>query len=280
MRVRLSRSAVLGLAAALVILAGIGDRVSGDDVAFTLIYLAPVALATWRAGRTSGLFVAAAAALTSLVANRSHLPPVSPAVQFWNFATELGVFATVVVLLTSLKRRLELESERALTDPLTGLKNRRGFREAALAEIERTRRHGRPFTVAVLDLDDFKQLNDTLGHEAGDKALVTVSGLLRRRVRVVDVVARLGGDEFALLLPETAASAAATVFRDLLEQVPISMQERGWPVGLSLGAVTFNSVPLNLDDALREADTLLYEAKRAGKGRLRHETLIPGRAAQ
>ena len=199
------------------------------------------------------------------------MPPLSPAVQFWNLSTDLGVFATMAALLASLKVRLALESERALTDPLTGLKNRRAFQEAAGAEIERARRHGRPLTVALLDLDGLKQVNDTLGHEAGDKALVGVGDVLRRRLRVVDVVARLGGDEFALLLPETAASEADTIFCDLLRQVASRMQERGLPVGLSLGAVTFTSVPRSLDDALGEADALLYEAKRAGKGRVRHE---------
>ena len=78
MRIGLSRSAALGLAATLVTLAGIGDYVSDDDVAFTLIYLAPVALATWKAGRTSGLVVAVAAALCSLLGNRSHVPPLGP----------------------------------------------------------------------------------------------------------------------------------------------------------------------------------------------------------
>jgi diguanylate cyclase (GGDEF)-like protein len=102
---------------------------------------------------------------------------------------------------------------------------------------------------------------------------VAVSDLLRERLRVVDVVCRVGGDEFALLLPETAASEAATAFRDLLVRVSSTMHERGSVVGLSVGAVTFNSAPRSLDDALRETDTLLYEAKRAGKGQLRHETL-------
>jgi diguanylate cyclase (GGDEF)-like protein len=267
------RAAGLGLAAALVILAGIGDAISGNDVAFTLIYLAPVALATWRAGRTSGLLVAAAAALSSFVVNRGHVSPLHPAVQVWNLATELGVFASTAALLGSLKNQLERESERALTDPLTGLKNRRAFQEAASAEIERARRHAHPFTVALLDLDGFKQVNDTLGHEKGDEALVIVSGVLRRRLRVVDVVARLGGDEFGLLLPETAALEADAVFRDLPQQVSSSMQERGWAVGLSLGAVTFDTAPRSLDDALREADALLYQAKRAGKGQVRHGTL-------
>lgn len=190
MNVRLTRPAALGLSTALVILAGVGDYVTGDDVASTLIYLAPVAMATWGTGRTGGLCIATAAALISFVANRGHVPPLSPAVQSWNLATELGVFATMAALLTRLKRRLELESERALTDLLTGLMNRRAFQEAASAEIERARHHGRPFTLALLDLDGFKQINDTAGHGAGDRALVAVSGVLRRRLRVVDVVAR------------------------------------------------------------------------------------------
>jgi diguanylate cyclase (GGDEF)-like protein len=235
-----------------------------------------VALAAWRVGRTSGLCVAGAAALSSFAANRSHIGSLHPAVQFWNFAIELGVFTLVAGLLASLRRRVELESGRALTDVLTGLKNRRAFQEAALGEIERTRRHWRPFTVALLDLDGFKQVNDTFGHEAGDEALVAVGEVLRRRLRVADVAARMGGDEFAVLLPETTTPQAAIVLRDLLEQIPSKMRERGWPVGLSLGAATFDAVPESLDDAVREADTLLYEAKRAGKGRLRHETFPPG----
>jgi diguanylate cyclase (GGDEF)-like protein len=272
MKVQWTGPAALGLSVALVILAGIGDYLTDDDVAFTLIYLAPVALATWTAGRTSGLAVAVVAALFSFLGNRSHVPPLSPSVQFWNLATELGVFSSMVALLASLKRRLQSESERALTDVLTGLKNRRAFQEAASVEIERARRHERPFTVALLDLDGLKQVNDTQGHEAGDRALLTLSDVLRRRLRAVDIVCRLGGDEFALLLPETTASEADTVFRDLLSQVPSSMEQRGWPVGLSLGAVTFNTVPRNIEEALREADALLYQAKRAGKGQARHET--------
>jgi diguanylate cyclase (GGDEF)-like protein len=261
---------VLAVSAILVILAGVGDYVSADDVAFTLVYLAPVALAAWEAGRTSGMVIAAAAALGALVGNLGHVPPLSPAVQFWNLLTELGVFATMATLLASLKQRLAIESERTLTDVLTGLKNRRGFQEAAQAEIERARRNQQPFTLALVDLDDFKHVNDTLGHEAGDAVLVAVSDLLRERLRVVDVVCRVGGDEFALLLPETSNSEAATAFRDLLQRVSRSLRQRGWPVGLSLGAMTFNSAPRSLDAALRGADTLLYEAKRAGKGQLRH----------
>ena len=269
MKVQLSKSLVLTLASALVVLAGVGDKVSGDDAVFTLIYLGPVALAAWNAGRTEGMLVAVLAALTSHLANRGHFPPLSAAVQFWNLATELGVFTSTVGLLGALKQRLEFESERALVDPLTGLKNRRAFEEAALVEIDRARRYGRPFTVALIDLDDFKRVNDTLGHQAGDQVLVAVSSTLRRLLRSVDIVARLGGDEFALLLPETALSEAATVFRDLLNEVPSRMQERGWTVGLSVGAVTFDAPPGTLDAALNAVDQLLYEVKDSGKGGVR-----------
>jgi len=268
-KVQLSKSLVLTLASALVVLAGVGDKVSGDDAVFTLIYLGPVALAAWNAGRTEGMLVAVLAALTSHLANRGHFPPLSAAVQFWNLATELGVFTSTVGLLGALKQRLEFESERALVDPLTGLKNRRAFEEAALVEIDRARRYGRPFTVALIDLDDFKRVNDTLGHQAGDQVLVAVSSTLRRLLRSVDIVARLGGDEFALLLPETALSEAATVFRDLLNEVPSRMQERGWTVGLSVGAVTFDAPPATLDAALNAVDQLLYEVKDSGKGGVR-----------
>jgi diguanylate cyclase (GGDEF)-like protein len=272
-RICVSWAASLSLAAALLLLSGIGDYLSGDDVAFTLVYIVPVALATWKAGRTPGLLISAAAVLSSFICTRNHLPPLSRAVQFWNLATEFAVFATMASLLADLEERLNLESTRALTDPLTGLLNRRALQEAASVEIARTLRHERPLTVVLLDLDGFKQVNDTLGHESGDMVLKTVAGVLRHRVREMDLLARVGGDEFVLLLPETSASEAATVCSDLMAQVSGSMKENGWPVvGLSIGAATFTSAPRSIADALRVADTLLYEAKRAGKGRVRYET--------
>jgi hypothetical protein len=129
------------LAVVLVGLAGLGDYLTGDDTAFTLVYLVPVALAGWRSGRAAGLLIAALSATSWLVVDLQRTVPVSLAVQLWNVATELGVFVTVSCLLAALEQRLELESKRGLTDPLTGLKNRRGFDEAAAAEIDPRRQH-------------------------------------------------------------------------------------------------------------------------------------------
>ncbi len=264
---RTGPAGALAAAVALVLLAGIGDRLTRDDVAFTLIYLAPVALAAWRVGLAGGLAVAALAAATSLAASQASL---SPAVRFWNVATELSVFGLLAALLADLRRRLALESERALTDPLTGVANRRALLKALREELERVRRHRRPLTLALLDLDDFKRVNDTLGHAAGDEVLATVAHVLRRRLRGVDTVARVGGDEFALLLPETAAHESAALLEELLRLVPGALAPGGFAVGLSVGAVTFEAPPASVEEALGQVDELLYAVKRQGKGGLRH----------
>ena len=259
-------------AVVLVGLAGLGDYLTGDDTAFTLAYLIPVALAAWRSGRAGGLLVAALGATSWVVVDLQRAVPVSLAVQLWNVFTELGVFVTVACLIAALEQRLELESNRGLTDPLTGLKNRRGFVEAAAPELDRARRHHHPLTVAFIDLDDFKLVNDGMGHEAGDQVLVGVADIFRHRLRAVDLVARLGGDEFALLLPETDADQAAALLQSLFDQVLHRFDGRGSPTAFSMGSVTFLTPPKDLDDALRQADALMYEAKREGKGRMLHKT--------
>jgi diguanylate cyclase (GGDEF)-like protein len=273
-----TRGAALALAVMLVVLAGLGDYFTGDDAAFTLVYLGPVVLAAWRSGRSAGLIVSVLSALSWLVVDHQRAMPVSLTIQAWNLVTQLGVFVTVSWLLAALQRRLELESRRGLTDPLTGLKNRRAFDEAAAAEIARARRHHHPFTVAFMDLDGFKGVNDDMGHEVGDQVLVGVAEVLRFRLRAVDLAARLGGDEFALLFPETDEGQAAVLLHGLFEELRQCFEAGGWPVGLSIGSVTFETPPPGLDDALRQADALMYEAKRAGKGRLIHKT-SPGVAS-
>jgi diguanylate cyclase (GGDEF)-like protein len=250
----------------LLILAGIGDRLTGDDLAFTLIYLIPVAVASWWIGRTGGLLAAAGATISSVAISRAHLLTLSPLVQAGNALTEAGVFGTVALLLAALRGRIEIESRLARTDPLTGIRNRRAFIDAVEQQIARAGRDHRPFTIGLLDLDGFKHLNDTHGHPAGDEALVAVSSILSRRLRAMDAVARLGGDEFAVLLPETTDRDAAAALTDLVRLVAAAGEERGWGLGLSIGAVTFTSPPEGLDEALRHPDRLLYDAKRAGKG--------------
>ena len=153
-------------------------------------------------------------------------------------------------------------------DPLTGLANRRAFYEGAELERQRAVRYGRNLSMAYIDLDNFKQANDQFGHEAGDQVLVTVANILRSDLRPSDLAVRLGGDEFAVLLPEAdelGARRATSKLHGLLTQ---AMQDNNWPVTVSMGVVTFNSIPETVDQMVHKADELMYTVKHGGKNRI------------
>jgi diguanylate cyclase (GGDEF)-like protein len=157
----------------------------------------------------------------------------------------------------------------ALSDPLTGAANIRVLGSEIEREIQRLRRFGRPFALAYLDLDQFKAVNDTLGHRAGDDVLRGVAAFLDEQARGFDTVARLGGDEFAILMPETdedAARAALERVADGLADVVRLAAPTVEGVGASIGASVFLGAPWSVDQALSLADGLMYEAKRAGGG--------------
>ena len=167
------------------------------------------------------------------------------------------------------RQRCEL-SRVSRADPLTMCLNRRGLRERADAELAHSLRHGMAFSVLVLDLDNFKQVNDTRGHDAGDQVLSSVATVLKNNLRAEDLAARLGGDEFALLLPEAGDAAAAFVIHKLHRLLTAAMQERNFPVTFSMGLVTYDEVPQNIEEMVQKADDLMYEVKRQGKNAIRH----------
>ncbi len=164
-----------------------------------------------------------------------------------------------------LRDALETETERARVDPLTGLANRRAFMEVLESERCRSSRYRRPLTLAYLDLDNFKLVNDRYGHAEGDALLRTVAQLLSQSVRRSDTIARMGGDEFALLLPETGLAAAETALRNIRKKLAAAMLEKAFPVTLSVGSMTFLDFGMSLDSMLLAADRLMYEVKQHGK---------------
>lgn len=163
---------------------------------------------------------------------------------------------------------LQREKELARTDALTGLANRRAFYEALRAERSRASRYGRPITLAYVDLDNFKRVNDTLGHAIGDELLVCVADLLRSNLRMSDSVGRLGGDEFALLLPETGPQHAEGLLKKLAAVLNAAMQAQKWPVTFSIGAAAFLDNPPPMEEMIRTADELMYSVKKSGKNRV------------
>jgi diguanylate cyclase (GGDEF)-like protein len=252
----------------LLLIAGIGllDTLTGYELSFSLFYLIPISLTAWYAGRRIGISLAFISALTWLVADffaghfYSH-----PFIYIWNALIRLGIFVIVAFLLAALRHEYELEKELARVDPLTGAFNSRYFFELMQIEIDRLQRYQRPFTIAYLDLDNFKLVNDRFGHAAGDQVLqVLVSGG-RKQLRKTDMIARLGGDEFAILLPETDQAAARVVLTRLQNSLVDVMEQRCWPVTLSIGVLTVHDDSITGEAAVQLADQLMYTVKKGDK---------------
>lgn len=158
----------------------------------------------------------------------------------------------------------------AVTDPLTGLHNRRSLDEHLQREHDRARRYGGAYTVAILDIDHFKVVNDTHGHAVGDRILVLVSRELERLVRKTDVVGRWGGEEFLVLAPETPAEGALILGERLREAVAAAASRQAGlpPVTASIGLSSSDAAPADgIDELIERADAALYEAKRRGRNR-------------
>lgn len=191
------------------------------------------------------------------------------------FATYAFITHLVVMVRTLLAREREIASP----DALTGLLNRRAFFEAGHAEAERSRRYGHPLAIAFLDMDDFKRLNDSQDHEAGDRALQAVANSLGGSLRNADRLARLGGDEFAVLLPEISYDAATEAGHKIAAAADVALKEFP-PVSASIGIARFESAESDFSAMLDAADSLMYEIKQQGKHGMRVERFAsdgPGR---
>lgn len=179
-----------------------------------------------------------------------------------------------VITLNNISEQVELYQqvkEASMTDALTGVYNRRAFVEKGETEIARSLRHRRSLSVIMIDIDDFKTINDEHGHSIGDNALVAVAQLCRQQMRSVDAIARYGGDEFVILLPETNAEDAYNLAERICQDVAqISFaSETGAPCSLkiSMGVAELGGKQ-TLESLLHRADKALYEAKRAGKNQV------------
>jgi diguanylate cyclase (GGDEF)-like protein len=159
----------------------------------------------------------------------------------------------------------------ATVDGLTGVMNRRRFLEIAETELARSRRYGRPLSMIAVDLDHFKDVNDTLGHAAGDDVLAALARTLQDQTRRQDVVGRIGGEEFAVILPETTGEAAVELaerMRVNLSAVKLAVGGVPLTVTASLGVVQVRATDRTVEAALQRADAALYQAKRGGRDRV------------
>lgn len=239
----------------------------GYEITVSLFLLIPIALTTWYGSyRNSIIMCLLSTFIWYLVDIGSSGHPYSnPLAPYWNSIIRMGLFLITVQLLIQLKASLKTEKELSRTDNLTGAMNKRGFTEVAEKLFELGARHVRPTSIAYIDLDNFKKVNDKFGHFEGDKVLQTVGDILLKSVRKSDVVGRLGGDEFSIVLPETNEIGAKSTFLKLKNDLNDAMKEHSWPIGFSIGVVSFDMPPARLDEAIRSADELMYHVKRHGK---------------
>jgi diguanylate cyclase (GGDEF)-like protein len=174
-------------------------------------------------------------------------------------------------LLEAEVERLRVYKDYAYTDALTEIPNRRFYYERLLQEIARARRSSSPLTLALVDLDLFKDINDEVGHRGGDQVLKFFSQFIRVNLRQEDVLCRIGGDEFAIILPDTTAENATIFFeriRGKLDQVEISIDGRAQlALSFSCGLAAFKTEYLP-EDLIEEADHSLYSAKARGRNRV------------
>jgi diguanylate cyclase (GGDEF)-like protein len=256
---------VLLTAVAIVFAVGWFDYVTGPYVSFALVYLPPIAFVTWFAGRPFGLTIASISTIIGLTTDISSELSAKHFVPYWNAGARFGIFVLVAVVLSSLHESHESHRQLAQMDPLTGVANARFFTAEAERQIAGGRRYGHTLTLAYVDLDNFKVINDTFGHSTGDHLLRMVAETLKENARPTDLVARLGGDEFVVLFPQTDARAAVTALNRIRTELTARMYEHGWAVTFSMGSAELNDRIHTVDEFVGAADGLMYEAKRAGK---------------
>ncbi|HVO40891.1 MAG TPA: GGDEF domain-containing protein [Spirochaetia bacterium] len=266
----LPRIVPVTIGAVLIGVVGFIDYKTGYELSFAAFYFVPIFLLTWLAGEWAGACGALGSAASRTLADvLGGMTFPSPLVFVWNTGMRVVVFGVIAILLAAVRRQVLRERALARVDHLTGALNKKAFFDSLRAEAARSRRYGRTFTLAYLDLDNFKSVNDSLGHVVGDTLLQEVISIIRANVRESDFVARLGGDEFALLLPETDERGARAAVAKIQSQFAIGMKQRDWPVTLSIGAVTSAADDGDIEQIVTRADALMYAAKMDGKNTAR-----------
>ncbi|MGE5380036.1 MAG: GGDEF domain-containing protein [Methylocystaceae bacterium] len=243
------------------------DYVLPAQLDLSVFYVVPIFILAVVTNRKSALFMAVMSALTHLTDLRTTR--VIDGMWLWNVGVSLLFYTLFAWVVSVMKQALERESMYARTDTLTGLPNRKAFNELAQKEFSRCKRSQAPITMAYIDCDDFKLINDRYGHAAGDQLLQHVGTTIQQQLRVTDIVARIGGDELVVMLPETGSTTALIVVERLRQSLMHTANRAGLPITFSIGVAVFKDLPDSIDDMLLQADRLMYEVKYAGKNQIK-----------
>jgi len=244
------------------------DTITGVDYTLAFFYLLPVSFVAWFSGRNAGMSISVFCVLTKMAVLPASVKKFSLVI--WENSTSLAFFLVTTLLIVKIRQLLEQERVLSRTDHLTGAVNARAFLELLTNEIYRQDRHYHPFGLAYIDIDNFKEINDNLGHAAGDIVLKTVVATISDNLRRTDTIARLGGDEFGILFPDTDAEAGPSAINKIREQLQICMMHNNIPVTFSIGLITCPEPPDSANEVITLVDSLMYEVKKNGKNSVRH----------
>jgi diguanylate cyclase (GGDEF)-like protein len=266
------RNKLLILVVGFILIAAIGclDFLTGYEISFSVFYVLPISLVTWLTSRRWGLIASFASALSWLSADLASGHPYSNhLIPIWNTFIRLTFFIIIASLLSALRNAYEQEHDLAHLDYLTGAMNSRNLYDLARVELDRFQRYKHPFTLAYLDIDNFKIMNDNFGHTSGDQILRLLVSCARKNIRSADSIARVGGDEFILFLPETNQESAQVALTKIHASLLKEMCQHHWPVTFSIGVLSCHTLaPSTTDELIMTVDELMYRVKNEGKNAL------------
>lgn len=229
---------------------------------FEPLFLIPIVTLSWYGRRAKPLLFAVFVISITLFINAMLTDSFAFSLEFSIYIfIRLITYTLAAVLIITFRSAHNAEFVMASTDNLTGLSNSRSFYLDLANEILRSIRYKHVFSLSYIDVDNFKSINDSIGHLKGDELLISVAKCLTSSLRKTDIIARLGGDEFAIIFPETSQAEVKSAFAKASEELKHKMRKNGWNVSFSVGVVTFETLPMDIKEAMKIADELMYTVK-------------------
>ena len=246
------------------------DYLTGSELAFSIFYLIPITLSTVFGNKKIGYIYSVVCSIAWITADllaKNHYSSIL--IPIWNTLVRLSYFSFHTSILSSLIEANKEMHQMAQRDPLTNTANWRYFEEYSNRKIKEAVRENKTIALIYMDVDNFKEINDVLGHSIGDEVLKETAMGMNGAIRPQDIAARLGGDEFALLLYSVNKEEVKEIIQRMKGLIQEQLEKNGWKITFSIGAVVFNVLPSTIGPMIKRVDEVMYEVKRNGKDNIK-----------